>query len=413
MKKQIFHLFMSMFLIVNVSACGTSSDPENKVVKKKVDSEASNEVKPEKLVIWEEKGKAEALKTALERFEKEYDIKVEFEELGIEEEMYDRLRHDGPIGNGKAPDVVTFSHQKVGKLVKEGLIQEVKVEKGVLKAFNESSIKAEMYQDKVFGLPRSINTSVLIYNKKLMPKAPETMTDLYKIAKKIRNGDVYGYHAEWSGFHDAYGVMAGMGSYVFKDINGNLDPSDIGLNDKRARKAAAYIQKWYKADLIPKGDSARIEKMFRQGKLASYWSDDNSFSEGKDTGMAPLPKLPNGKPVKSFMEVNGLHVTAFTKHPYWSTKLVEYLTNDEQAIERYEATGDFPSNKSIRNDKAIKGNEGAQALSIQLQYAEPVPNIPEMKKVWGPMNSAMNEIAFERAKPKKVLDEAVKVIKKE
>ncbi|KWW16892.1 hypothetical protein AS888_23185 [Peribacillus simplex] len=415
MKKQIFHLFMSIFLIMMASACGTDSDKENRIVKdnKKTVEETTEEAKPEKMVIWEEKGKAEALKPVIEGFEKEYGIKVVHEELEIAEEMHDRLRRDGPIGNGKAPDVVTFSHRQVGQLVKEGLIQEVKVEDEVTDAFHESSIRAEMYQDKVFGLPKSVNTSVLIYNKKILSKAPETMNDLYKISKKLRKENAYGFHAEWNGFHDAYGVMAGMGSYVFHDENGNFNPSDIGLNDKHAIKAAAYIQKWYKTNLIPKGDGAAIEKLYSQGELASFLGDANSFSGKKETGMAPLPELPNGMPMKSFLEVKGWHVTAFTKHPYWSTKLVEYLTSDKQAIQRYETTGDVPPNKSFSHNKLIKENERAQALSIQLQYAEPVPNIPEMNKVWRPMDSAMNRITMEKAKPKRTLDEAVKAIKKE
>lgn len=144
MKKLIFHFFMSMFLIVIVSACGSSSDLENKVVKEnKKNEEASNEAKPKKLIIWEEKGKAEALKPVIEAFEKEYGIKVEHKELEIATEMYHRLRRDGPIGNGKAPDVVTFSHDKVGRIVKEGLIQEVKVNEEVINAFIESSIRGK------------------------------------------------------------------------------------------------------------------------------------------------------------------------------------------------------------------------------------------------------------------------------
>ncbi|WP_285767610.1 extracellular solute-binding protein [Peribacillus sp. SI8-4] len=415
MKKQIFHLIMSIFLIMVASACGIDSAKDNRKIldDEKPVEEATDEAKPEKMVIWEEKGKAEALKPMIEKFEKEYGIEIVHEELEIAREMHDRLRRDGPIGNGKTPDVVTFSHQQIGQLVKEGLIQEVKVEKEVLNAFHESTIRAEMYQDKVFGLPKSVNTSVLIYNKKMLSKAPETMNDLYKISKEYRKKNVYGYHAEWNGFHDAYGVMAGMGSYVFKDKKGHFISSDVGLNDKHAIKAAAYIQKWYKADLIPNGDKAAIQNLFRQGKLASFLGDANSISGNEETGMAHLPELPNGKPVKPFLEVKGWHVTAFTKHPYWSTKLVEYLTNDEQAWHRYEATGDFPPNKSIGHAESIKDKEKAQALSIQLQYAEPVPNIPEMNKVWGPMDSAMNRITMERAKPKRTLDEAVKAIKKQ
>ncbi|MDO7486433.1 hypothetical protein Q5O89_12485 [Peribacillus frigoritolerans] len=35
-----------------------------------------------------------------------------------------------------------------------------------------------------------------------------------------------------------------------------------------------------------------------------------------------------------------------------------------------------------------------------------------MNKVWGPMNSAMDEMTTQKAKPKRVLDKAVKTIKK-
>ncbi|MBO0999344.1 extracellular solute-binding protein [Bacillus sp. SD075] len=414
MKKLIFHLFMSIVLIASVSACGFSSDLENKVVKEnKKKEEASDEEKPEKLIIWEEEGKAEALKPVIEAFEKEYGIKVELEELEIATEMYERLRRDGPIGNGKAPDVVTFSHEKVGQIVKEGLIQEVKVNDEVVNAFIEPSIRGETYQDKIFGLPKSVTTSVFIYNKKLMAKAPETMNDLYKMTKKLRKGNVHGYYAKWNDFHDSFGVMAGMGGYIFKDKNGKLDPFEIGLNNDGAIKGAAYIQKWYRAGLIPKGDKAAIEMLFIQGNLASFMSDGSSFTERKDTGIAPMPELPNGQPMKTIMKIKGWHVTAFTKHPYWSTKLVEYLTNDDNAMKRYQITGEIPANKSIKHNAAINENERAQALSIQLQYAEPVPNIPEMNKVWGPMNSAMEEITIQKVKPKRALDKAVKTIKKE
>ncbi|MFD6439850.1 extracellular solute-binding protein, partial [Peribacillus sp. NPDC060186] len=310
-------------------------------------------------------------------------------------------------------DVVTFSHEKVGQIVKEGLIQEVKVNEEVLNTFIESSIRAEMYQGKVFGLPKSAITSVLIYNKKLMANVPETMNDLYKKAKELRKGKVYGFYAEWNDLYDAYGVMAGMGGYVFKEKDGNLDPTYIGLNNKGAVNGAKYIQKWYKADVIPKGDVAAIEKLFIEGKLASYMSKGTALPDRKDTGVAPLPVLPNGQPMKPFMDIKGWHVTAFTKYPYWSTKLVEFLAKDKYAMLRYEKTGEIPPVKSIMHNEAINENERAQALGIQLQYAEPVPNIREMNGVWGPMKSAMKEIAKGKSKPKRSLDEAVRTIKKE
>lgn len=416
MKKLIIYLFMFLLFITLGSACDSSTGKENKIVKeskeikesKVIEEESTNEKKPEKLIVWEEKGKGEALTPVLQEFEKEYGIKVEYKEVKVNDDMYIQLRRNGPIG--KAPDVVTFPHDKVGRVVEEGLIQELKVNDEALDAFSDASLFGEMYQGKLFGLPKSVVTSVLVYNKKMMPKAPKTMSELYKKTKKLRKQKEYGFGAEWNDFYDAYGILSGMGGYIFEGNEKKVDLQDMGLNNEGAIKGANYIQKWYKTSAIPEGDKAHLEKMFRQGEVASLMSTSTDLMDRQDVGVAPMPKLPKGKPIKTFMEIKGWHITAFTKHPYWSTKLVEYLSNEKNAMIRFEKTGDIPPVKSIMKQDAIKDSERAQAMAIQLQYAEPVPNIPEMNKVWGPMKSAMLEITIEKEKPKTALDEAVKKI---
>ena len=412
MKKLMIYLLMSLFLIATGSACGASTDNETKIVKesKKREQETTNEEKPERLIVWEEENKGEALEPILKGFEKEYGIRVEYKEVDVDDGMYTQLRRKGPIG--KSPDIVTLSHDKVGLLVEEGLVQEIKVNKEVVNRFLENALFAETYQGKLFGLPKSAVTSVLVYNKKMMPKVPHTMNELYKKAKKLRKGDEFGFAAEWNGFHDAYGTVMGMGGYVFNRNGQKVDPLDIGLNNEGAVKGAKYIQKWYKARAIPKGDKEDLEKMFRERKVASIMSSKSTLMEGKNVGIAPMPTLSKGKPMKTIMEIKGWHITAFTKYPYWSTKLVEYLSNEKNALLRFEKTGEIPPLKTNSDHEPIKDSERAQAISIQLQYAEAVPNIPEMNKVWGPMNSAMQQIAASKSKPKAALDEAVKKIEK-
>ncbi|MGE7602001.1 sugar ABC transporter substrate-binding protein [Peribacillus sp. NPDC097675] len=412
MKKLMNYLLMSLFLIATGSGCESSTDNETKIVKesKKREQETTNEEKPEKLIVWEEEKKGDALKPILKGFEKEYGIRVEYKEVEVNDGMYTQLRRKGPIG--KSPDIVTLSYEKVGQLVEEGLIQELKVDEEVVAPFLETAVSAETYQGKLFGLPRSAITSILVYNKKMMPKAPNTMNALYKKAKTLRQGNEYGFAADWNDFHEAYGTVIGMGGYVFKRDGKPVNPMDIGLNNEGARKGANYIQKWYKANIIPEGDKEDLERMFREGKVASIMSSNTELMDGKDIGITPMPKLSNGSPMKTILEMKGWHLTAFTQYPYWSTKLVEYLSNEKNALLRFEKTGELAPMKTISDQEAIKDSERAQAITIQLQYAEPVPNIPEMSKVWGPMDSAMQQITALEGKPEAALDEAVKKIKK-
>jgi arabinogalactan oligomer / maltooligosaccharide transport system substrate-binding protein len=421
MKKALSVLSTAALSFGVLAGCGlgpddakeTASDNENK----QTTSEDGMPEKPEKLVVWEDTKKGVALEPAIKAFEEKYGIKVEYKEVEMATKQRDQLRLDGPAGTG--PDVITVPHDQIGQLVTEGLIQEIKVEQEVLNRFTESSIQAQMYDGKLYGLPKATETPVFIYNKKLMDKAPETMDELYEFAKGFTKGEQYGFLALWDNFYFAHGVIGGMGGYVFNNDGGKLDPSNLGLNNDGAVKGTEYIQKWYKEGLFPKGiigenGGSAMDGLFNEGKVASVmngpWAFQAMKEAGIDIGVAPLPKLPNGEPMKTFMGVKGWHVSSFSKHPEWATKLIEFITNEENAKLRFELTQEIPPVKSLINDPVIAENEGAKAVAIQSQYAVPMPNIPEMAEVWAPMATALQLVANQKEEPKKALDEAVKTI---
>ena len=70
-----------------------------------------------------------------------------------------KLRLDGPAGT--APDVVTLPHDQIGNAVTEGLLSEVKADDAVKSKFTNSSIEAQTYNGKLYGLPKAIETPVL------------------------------------------------------------------------------------------------------------------------------------------------------------------------------------------------------------------------------------------------------------
>ncbi|MEH7010162.1 extracellular solute-binding protein [Neobacillus niacini] len=415
MKKAI-SIFMLVVLVFGVlSACG----PKREETSGTKDTDKKEEAaKPEKLVVWEDKDKSGWLEKVAADFEKEYGIKIEYKEVEMATKMRDQLRLDGPAGTG--PDIVTLPHDQIGQVVTEGLLAELKLDKEVTDKFSPSSIDAQTYDGKVYGLPKSSETPVLVYNKDLMTEAPKTMDELYTFSKDFTKDGKFGFLALWDNFYFAHGIIGGMGGYVFKNENGKLDPTDIGLNNKGGVEGTEYIQKWYTEGLFPNGiigenGGSAMDGLFTEGKVAAVMNGPWSFQPYKDAGInigvAALPTLPNGEHVKTFMGVKGWHVSAYSKNQEWSAKFLEFITNDENAKYRFEQTAEVPTNVALVDDPAIKENEGAKAVAEQSQFAVPMPNIPEMGQVWDPMAKSLQTVVTGKTEPKAALDSAVEQIK--
>ncbi|KMY45393.1 cyclodextrin-binding protein [Bacillus sp. FJAT-27916] len=412
--KKAFSIVMVLMLAVGIlAACG----PDREESAGGKEGSGSDGNKPEKLVVWEDTDKSVALEPAAKAFEEEHGIKVEFKEYGISEDMRNQIRLDGPADKG--PDVLTLPHDQIGMLAEEGTIQEISVEQSVLDTFTESSIQAQTYDGKLYGLPKATETPVFIYNKELMPEAPATMDEVYDFAKDFTDGKKFGFIALWDNFYHAYAVIGGMGGYVFGEKDGALQREDLGLNNEGAVAGAEYIQKWYKEGLFPKGvigesGGSAQDGLFNEGKLASVqngpWAFQGYMDAGIDIGATPMPTLPNGEHMTTFMGVKGWHVSAYTKNKEWATKLVEFLTNYDNAKIRFEKTKEIPPVKKLIEDPIIADDEFSKAVAVQSQYAIPMPNIPEMAEVWGPMATALQTLATNKAKPQEAMDEAAKTI---
>ncbi|WP_191562353.1 extracellular solute-binding protein [Metabacillus idriensis] len=415
MKKALSLLFVLMLILGALAACG----PKDEESTASTDGEKGSEdaAKPEKLVVWEDKDKSKWLEKVAADFEKEHGIKVEVKEVEMATKMRDQLRLDGPAGTG--PDIVTLPHDQIGQIAIEGHLAELKVDEKVTKLFSESSISAQTYDGKLYGLPKSSETPILIYNKDLLSEAPKTMDELHKFASDFTEDGKYGFLALWDNYYFAHGIIGGMGGYVFKDNDGTLDPKDLGLNNEGAVKGTEYIQKWYDEKLFPNGiigenGGSALDGLFNEGKVAAVMNGPWAFQPYKDAGinigMTALPTLPNGEKVKTFMGVKGYHVSAYSENQEWATKLVEFMTTDENSKYRFEQTSEVPTNIALLEDPAIADNEGAKAVAEQSQYAVPMPNIPEMGEVWAPMADALQTVVTGKQEPKAAVDGAVKQI---
>ncbi|MGJ9457678.1 extracellular solute-binding protein [Oceanobacillus sp. CF4.6] len=404
-------LLVSLFFIAVLVACAPERE-ESGATDSGDNGDSVEEEKPGKLVIWEDKDKGIGLDAAIESFEEEYGIKVEYREMDMATEIREQMRLDGPSGQG--PDIITLPHDQIGQVVTEGLVAPLEVESSITDIYTESSIMAQTYDGQLYGLPKATETPVFIYNKALMAEPVETFDELFEFSKELAGSDQYGYLALWDNFYFANSVLQGYGGYVFGDDGGVPDPQDLGVNNEGAVEGAEYIQQWYE-EIFPSGivgesGGSAKDGLFQEGKVASVmdgpWAFQTLKDIGMDYGVTPMPKLPNGEYPITFMGVKGWHLSSFSNNKEWATILIEWIANEENAKIRFEETNEIPPVKTLIEDPIIADNEGAQAVAIQSQRAIPMPNIPEMSEVWEPMAQALQLIATGKSDPKEALDEA-------
>lgn len=383
-------------------------------------SNDSSKNKEYDLLVWEDIEKGAGIKDAIAKFEEENGVKVKVVEKAYAQQIED-LRMDGPGGTG--PDVLTMPGDQIGTAVTEGLIKELNVGGDVQSIYTEVAMKSQMVENKVYGLPKAVETTMLYYNKDLVSEAelPTTLDGWYDYSKKVTDGENFGFLALFDQIYYAQSIMSGYGGYIFgADDKGNYDPADIGLNNKGALEGAEYIQKFYKEGLFPAGIIGEqginvLESLFTEGKAAAVisgpWNIEPFTKAGINFGVTKLPELSNGENMSSFVGVKSYNVSAYSKNTELAEKLVVFLANEENSKARYEVTKEVPAVQALANDPVVAESEAAQAVAEQSQFAELTPNIPEMNEVWTPTDSALQTIATGKAQPKEALEQAVETIK--
>lgn len=369
------------------------------------------------LLVWEDIKKSNGIEDAIKAFEAQYKVKVKIQEMPYAQQI-EKLRLDGPAGIG--PDVLVIPHDQVGGAVVQGLLSELKVDAKYMDSFTKPAVDAQTYEGKLYGIPKAVETIVLVYNKDILPKAPETFDDLIKVSKEQRATNKYGLLAKFDEIYYSYGVVAGMGGYIFgQNANGSLNVNDIGLANQGTIDAVTFLKSFYADGLFPAGivgetGANAIDSLFTEKKAAAVitgpWAFKPYQDAGVNYGVAPLPTLPNGEHMRSFLGVKGYSVSTYSTQKELAQQFIEFINQPEYAKIRFEKTGEIPPVKSLIDDPVIKGDEKARAVAIQAGYAVPMPSVPEMQEVWTPSNSALQLSVTGKQDVKAALNGAVKTI---
>lgn len=394
MKKTLIPVMFALIPALLLSSCGGKK--ETKVVN---------------LKVWEsDKGPDKFIQEAGAAYTKANpNVTVEYVhvELG---DAAGQIALDGPAGVG--PDLFAAPHDKLGELVNSGHVAPTvnpdKVKKQVLGACSQ----ALTYEGKMYGYPVSAETYALFYNKDLIAEkdVPKTWEDLEKWTKEFNaaNPGKYGFIMDVGNSYYTILFTTSSGNRLFGPSG--TDTTSTNINSDASIKGMEFFQSLRSTLDVPAADvtTSMADAAFSSGKAAMHitgpWNIKPFVDAGINFGVAALPALPGDtKPCASFSGTRAMFVSAYSENVEEASKFAEFLLTDEMQQLRFALTGAMPSINTKVDSPYIPG------FLEQLDYAFPMPSIPQMGSFWEAMGNASKNI-WDGADVKKELDAANKSI---
>jgi arabinogalactan oligomer/maltooligosaccharide transport system substrate-binding protein len=358
-------------------------------------------------------------KAAFEKVVGQYNAKqkdVVVKTLAVPYDAYaDKITASVP--RGKGPDVFIFAQDRLGGWVEAGqTIEPIDffIEDKTVKQLVPGMMAAMTYRDTVYGLPLNYKSIAMIYNTALVKTAPKTTDELVKLAKGMTDASTgrFGLAYEYSNFFFHAALMNAFGGQVFAP-----GPTPV-IDSPQNIAAVKTMLKWYKQDGILPADpsSTLIANLFNEGKAAIVFSGPWFLGEVQDKvkyAIAPLPAVTEagGKPMKPWLTIEGVYVSAQSPNKEKAYSFAEYLVSTEAGLVLALEGGQLPTNKAVYADPRVMKNPTLQGFRKQLDTAVPMPNYAEMTLMWSPVTTAMNKIVKGSATPEAALKEAQDTVK--
>jgi maltose/maltodextrin transport system substrate-binding protein/arabinogalactan oligomer/maltooligosaccharide transport system substrate-binding protein len=341
------------------------------------------------LVIWADNTRTPILVEAGARFQEEFGVAVEVQEVGFGD-IRDNFQVAGPAGEG--PDILIGAHDWLGQLVASGLLAPVDLGDKADQFFGPA-VDAFTYEGVLYGMPYATENVAFFRNTDLVPDAPATWDEVESIAADLESsGDVQqGYSLMTNDAYHFFPIQTAFGGYVFgRDAEGNYNPEDLGIDSEGTLAAAAWLERMTtEGHLNGDTDWDTMHALFEQGQAAMIitgpWALPRIRESGVPYAISPIPgETEESKP---FLGVQGFMVSAFSKDPLLAQAfLSEFVATDEVMQAMFEAdprpSAYLPVREAI-DDADLAAFSEAGALGL------PMPAIPEMSAVWSAWGNAI------------------------
>jgi len=393
MKRNKLRYFVILLLLsLVVTACGGDSDtasypPQATVAPiETLAAPATTSPPPVKLVVWAEEKVATALDPLVGAYEAAagVDIEVVVYDFGA---IRTDVQTAGPAGEG--PDVFLGAHDWVGELAANGVVAPLDLGSVASDLF-EVGVTAFSYGGEVYGFPYATEAIAMFYNADLVDSVPATWEEAKTACDTAGTEFCVGTPSN-DAYHN-HPFIASAGGYVFASTGG-FDASDVGLDNAGAIASAEYLDGLVKNGTVYSADYGGAMSNFQEGR-ALFWMTGpwaRGDASAVNYGVGLIPQF-DGNAATPFVGVRGAMVSSFSDNQVLAQSFIlDFFATIDVQQAMYESDPRLPATKSLF--AVVEAADPiAASFAASASNGIPMPNIPEMGSVWGPMADALNVI---------------------
>lgn len=349
------------------------------------------------LVIWTDEVKAGALKDAAQKWGDEQGFTVAVQ--AVSNELQANFISANQVGNG--PDILIAAHDWIGNLVQNGSISPVTIDATAESNFSPVGLNAVTYDGQRYGVPYCVETLALYVNLDLTDvSAPATIEELVTAGQAAGTEAVLSLPVGEDG--DAYHMQplyTSGGGYLFgTNDDGSLNPKDVGVGGEGSVAAAAKIGELGTSNVLRTsitGDN--YISLFTEGKapylISGPWAMADIKTAGLNYSVGTIPGFEGMSAARAFAGVNAFFVAAGGKNKAIAETFLADVAKDSTITEAMYAINPLPPVQvDLATTLEASDPNMVTFMNLAADNADPMPAIPEMAAVWGPLGKAYANI---------------------
>ncbi len=247
-------------------------------------------------------------------------------------------------------------------------------------AFFPSTMEANRWDGRLYGLPWFVDVGMLYWRTDLMASPPETFEELARFAAEARAGGAVPHGFVWQGarYEGLVTVflehLGGFGGRIMDEAGRVVVDSEAAVRALEYMRDAIHVREFVPRTVLT-WQEEQTRFAFQNGGAAfmrnwpyayGLMQDETESRVAGRFGVAPMPAAPGGAPTAA-LGGSQLAINANSRHPEAAWAVIEYLTRPEQMLERAEVVGQYPTRPALYEEPAL-----AEAVSVPPEAAREI-----------------------------------------
>lgn len=340
----------------------------------------------ETLVIWADENRVDALNAVAPAFTEATGVEVDVQLVPFGE-IRDQVTQAGPAGEG--PDIFAGAHDWTGELAANGVIDPIDVSGKA--GFVQAALNAFNFEGQNYAVPYATEAVAMYRNTALVADAPATWDELTAAcdAAGVANCVVVPGAGDGADAYHNYPFVSAFGGGIFGfDASTGFDASVVNLDSEATVQGISFLADQVTAGVIPATNYDGAKNLFLEGE-AAFWITGpwelGGMQEQTDIefDVSIIPQIGDA-PAQPFIGSQGFFLSAFSENALIAQSfLLDFVATDDTMQALYDADPRGTAWSPVLD--GLSADPQAAAFAASASNGIPMPNIPQMGAVWGPL----------------------------